>query len=283
MDDLNSQQIVLLTLLVSFITSIATGITTVALLEQAPEPVTQTINRVVEKTIERVITEPAENTETIIEREVVTVVVNEEDLTIDAVDKNAKSLVRIYSESGDLKSFVSIGVIFNQSGEFVTDSGKISDRLDYVAVYSSGEFPVQIVRYEAEEKFATFSISEDSELVNPRNFSAANFIDSDGLKLGQSVISISGEKQNSVSTGIINEIKSSEDGSLSHLNTSVVPEKVLIGSIILNLQGEIAGMKINDLSGPASFVPANIIRQFLSEMDLVFDQQIIADDSEAVE
>ncbi len=53
-EDLNKNQIILLTLLVSFVTSIATGIVTVTLIDQAPAPVAQTINQIVERTIERV-------------------------------------------------------------------------------------------------------------------------------------------------------------------------------------------------------------------------------------
>ena len=55
MENLNKQQLVLLTILVSFVTSIATGITTVSLLDHTAPSINQTINRVVEKTIETVI------------------------------------------------------------------------------------------------------------------------------------------------------------------------------------------------------------------------------------
>lgn len=279
MDDLNAQQIVLLTLLVSFVTSIATGITTVSLLEQAPEPVTQTINRVVEKTVERVVTEPAENTETVVEREVVTVVVNEEDLTIEAVEKNSRSLVRIYSESGDLRNLIALGIVINQNGDIVTDAFQLNDRTDYIGVYQSGEFPLDIVRNEQGENFATLSISENSENPNPNNFSPATFADSSNLRLGQSVISLSGESRNSVSTGIINSLENDPEGGLKHIVTSVNSDNVLIGSVILNLQGEIAGIKIQDQSGLTSFVPANLVKSFLTTGELVFNQQEIADHS----
>lgn len=52
--DLNKSQLILLAILLSFITSIATGITTVTLLEKAPPSVTVPINKIVRQTVDKV-------------------------------------------------------------------------------------------------------------------------------------------------------------------------------------------------------------------------------------
>lgn len=60
--DLNKSQLILLAILLSFVTSIATGITTVTLMEEAPKTITIPINRVVRETVEKIV--PADtNTE----------------------------------------------------------------------------------------------------------------------------------------------------------------------------------------------------------------------------
>ncbi len=279
MNDLNAQQIVLLTLLVSFVTSIATGITTVSLLEQAPAPVTQTINRVIEKTIETITpTDTANPTATKPTKEVTTVVVNNEDLTIGAVSKNSKSLVRIYQKYGNVETFVGLGIVFDKSGRIVTDASVIQKSGKYVAAYSTGKYNMSVGYRELNDPYAILKIA-DGQLNVPTEFSAASFADSQNLKLAQSVISLSGINSNTVATGIIANLEVST-GALNKnqvvadakpvqqfklIEVSVDKSNVLLGSIILNLNGEIIGARINnDLTRVNTFTPSNNIKNFLN-------------------
>ena len=53
--DLNKPQLIMIALLLSFVTSIATGITTVTLMQQAPTSVTAPITKIVQQTVEKIV------------------------------------------------------------------------------------------------------------------------------------------------------------------------------------------------------------------------------------
>ena len=53
--ELNKSQLILLAILLSFVISIATGITTVTLMQQAPSSVTVPINRIIKQTVEKIV------------------------------------------------------------------------------------------------------------------------------------------------------------------------------------------------------------------------------------
>ena len=97
MDDLNKNQIILLTLLISFVTSIATGIVTVTLMDEAAPGITQTINRVVERTIERVV--PGEASVATVIREV-PVITTDQELVVGVVAAASPAVVSIADSSG---------------------------------------------------------------------------------------------------------------------------------------------------------------------------------------
>src|ERR1035437_2208584 len=94
MEHLTKQQIVLLTLLVSFMTSIATGIVTVSLINQAPPNTTNTIERVIQKTVAAAL--PSSNLATIGQSGSL----NSGSLTT-AIDTIGKSVVKIREYGGD--------------------------------------------------------------------------------------------------------------------------------------------------------------------------------------
>jgi S1-C subfamily serine protease len=115
MEELNKNQIVLLTLLVSFVTSIATGIVTVTLMNQAPAAVTQTINRIVERTVEKVV--PGEPKVTTVVKEV-PVVVTEEKLIVDVINQASPAVVRVADAEG--KTTLGSGFVVSETGLVAT-------------------------------------------------------------------------------------------------------------------------------------------------------------------
>lgn len=270
MHDLNPQQVILLCLLVTFVTSIATGITTVSLLEQAPDPVVQTINRVVERTVERVvpdaIDEPNVTVEKTPEKEIVTVVVKEEDLTVDSVKSNSPSLVRIYYSSvSQPEQFVALGVVVSKEGRIITDRSVRNTYKGGLYAKQGGEsYPLNFVDIDS-PILALFDMETETE----RSFIPATFGDSAKLQLAQSVISLSGTVKDTVSTGIITSLDTvtTEEGGdevISTIATSVNQSNVQNGSILLNLQGSIVGMKISSHSaGVTTFMPSNALKAFI--------------------
>ncbi|GIW69116.1 hypothetical protein D6792_04045 [Candidatus Parcubacteria bacterium] len=101
-EKLTRSQIILLALLVSFVSSIASSIVTMTLLDQSPsEAVPQIVNRVVERTVERVVTpvpsgsaeKDAPQKERVVEK---TVVVREEELVPSAVAEARRYMVAVF-------------------------------------------------------------------------------------------------------------------------------------------------------------------------------------------
>ena len=93
--DLNKSQLILLAVLLSFVTSIATGITTVTLMQQAPASFTVPVNRVIKQTVEKIQQVEGKTT-------VQTVIIKEEDLVVDAIAKNQSAVFAVSKDGIDL-------------------------------------------------------------------------------------------------------------------------------------------------------------------------------------
>ena len=270
-EKLTKQQIVLVTLLVSFVTSIATGIVTVSLMDQAPAGVTQTINRVVERTVEKVVTPPSTGqAAAVVTRE--TVVVKEDDKISDSVEQNKNSVVRIYTNTPDSadRVFVGLGTILSTDGLIVTGDVFADSTGRYiVTVDGNTYYRVKVLDKPEKNHFYFLRIVPDNKN-NPPVFKPAIVSDVNPIKLGQTVIGISGSVRNTVFTGIISSLITDENqpGSLNASTTQVVGLMTNInlsdsipGGPLLNLNGEVVGIRIGtNMSEQFSYLPANVLK-----------------------
>ncbi len=259
MENLSKQQIVLLSILVSFVTSIATGIMTVSLLQEAPPVVTQTVNRVVERTVEKVIPQVVELKpgKTIVERE--TVVVKEDELVPVAVEKNGTAIVRVYTkgtEAGAQEKFFSVGLVVGKGTSLITPRMEPSPYVTVTGLFSDG------IRRSL--SFATSSgalslWSFDRKVGSPE-FSTVTFGRVSSLRLGQTIIAIGGGDQNEVSIGIITSFDTSST-TITHIQTNVGAS--LPGTPLISLSGHVVGLLLPDKEyalGAGVFVPVDDIK-----------------------
>lgn len=245
MEDLTKTQIILLTLLVSFITSIATGIIASSLLSAAPAGVTQTIDRVIEHTIEQVSPTPAGTTES---TRVVTIV-KEDDAITSAIDQGSKSIVRIKSPIGadGKQAFYALGVIVSKDGLILSDAhGLIANALYSVVLSDDSVLSAAVVAKSDSSNLVLFKMAPDFKHLSFNPVAIA----SNDVKLGQSVIAFEGEAKNTVAVGRVLSI----DDKAQTVLTDISPTLEVSGGALLNLSGELAGLKTSnaDLTLPQS-------------------------------
>ena len=80
--------------------------------------------------------------------------------------------------------------------------------------------------------------------------------DSAGVKLAQSVIAISGSGANEVASGVVTGI-----GAAS-VSTSVSGADILPGAALVNLRGDVVGLRVSDGSAATTFAAASAAKAF---------------------
>ncbi len=235
--DLNNSQMILLTLLVSFVTSIATGIVTVTLLDQAPAPISRTINRVVERTIEKVVPSESGNTK------VDTVIIKEEDLVVEAFNRGTKALVRIYAgdkpEEIDDTKFIGIGTTISEDGKVIVNSDLVSKEGSFVAKTDTGNYKIVFTSTKDALTLMKLDLPKDESGIQ-KKVSYVNYSDTTKLKVGQTVLAITNDPE-SVAPGIVTGTVSGNENTSSTVTISSVLSNKYMGSPILNTDAEIVG------------------------------------------
>ncbi|MCR4334219.1 MAG: S1C family serine protease [Patescibacteria group bacterium] len=268
MEHLTKHQIVLVALLVAFVTSITTGIVTVSLVDQSTPSVPQVVNRVVERTIEKVV--PNTQSAAVVTKE--TIVVRSEDQAIEAINKNSDSVVRIYSTNSTTSSttpdsFLGLGVFVTKDGKIIADKDVVSAQGNYVALVSGGKnYPLQLQKT-SDEGLALFSITSTGPFVPV-------ILSKIPAHLGQSVLSLGGKITMNVAMGIVSEVigddnATTTDKTASAIKTDIDSRSSLNGSPLINLSGEVVGLKITKLNSDneikSFYLPSAIIANLLTD------------------
>ncbi len=241
--DLNKPQLILLALLISFVTSLATGITTVTLMQQAPDTVTTPITNVVRQTVEKIVQVPGKTA-------VQTVVIKEEDLVVDAIEKNKSALFSLTKEWKDndgnaMQASAGYGFAVSEDGILVADSFLISPEENYYAENESGKFKATPIASQGKKDFVFLKIGEPLDPASKISFSVPEAGDIGQMKAGQKIL-ILGESVSSLFLSGSKELK--------------IPG-ASGGSLVLNLEGQALGMVSS--AGEVKFVPIDKILESL--------------------
>jgi hypothetical protein len=220
MKELNKSQLILLAVLLSFVTSIATGITTVTLMQQAPDSFTVPVNRVIKQTVEKI--QQVEG-KTVTQ----TVIVKEEDLVVDAIAKNKSSVFAISKDGYDGGVPISLGqgFVINSDGVIVADGALVPSKEDYFVTNESGKFKAEFL-FKDNAGFSFLKIGEPVDPIHKVSFTVPAFIDLSKIKIGQKIIILGSTISSFIFDGSkeikLNVIKSNAGGIVFDLDAGVI-------------------------------------------------------------
>ncbi|MBI5787223.1 MAG: trypsin-like peptidase domain-containing protein [Candidatus Niyogibacteria bacterium] len=306
MENLTKTQLVLLVLLISFVTSLVTGIVSVALVNQAPAPITQTINRVIEKvttgnsddggaaliiTSEDLVTKLVSDT-----LPAVASVIASKDVPVieqyfinpfendpffnQVIPPELLPDFRIpqYRQNGTEKKQISSGTGFfvSEDGYLITNRHVVEDKTaEYTVLMNDGRKLKAKVMARDPIQDAAFLKVEDGK------FSFVPLGDSSKLKVGQSVVAIGnalGEFQNTVSVGVISGLRRTIVASGAASGPEILQEVIQTdaginpgnsGGPLLDLAGRAIGINTAVAQGAENIgfaLPINRVKKALSDV-----------------
>jgi hypothetical protein len=260
--DLNKTQLILLAILISFVVSIATGITTVTLMQQAPATVTQTINRVVQHTIEKVVPD-------YIPGKTQTVIVKEDELVVDAVQKTRTNIFPIFLTKDAPESFAdaySIG-----KGSFIAVSSQIQSGTSYTINVGNKLYDVRPSGISL-LGFSILSINPNTSA--PKDLPMALFGKDADVKAGQSAVIVDSQ---SIARGLVQALvlkdQKDESGKIVATWHTITLDKALstemIGALVVNLDGSIVGIVVPKGEAGAQILGIDAVTKAIADIGKV--------------
>lgn len=225
-EDLSKSQLLLLTVLVNFVVSIATGVLTVSLLDQAPATVTQTVDQVVDRTIENIATSTP--LATIIQAPPIRQTTESVAQALPtAIADDAAHSVYIYSSAGTTTPAIAIGTYLPKARAVVTAT------VDTLPMQTVIEFPDGSTQMASmSHEGATITIYGFSDSATLPAAPAGGIVSETTLQQGEAAVGITTD--GSAVTGIVSKV----DTTGVHTNLPAIPP----GAAIVDINGNIIGI-----------------------------------------
>ena len=252
-EKLTKSQIVLLTLLVSFVTSIATGIVTVSLVDQAPPAITQSVSRIIRETVQSAV--PA----TVGQPAAVALPKVEPPPAVPSLANriaNADhSVVRLYSGPTDSPVFLGLGVVLDKKGTVVTDADAIGTLQAASATLANGSSTPMVAT--VRDPMNGFVYLEPAASTTDMLFVPATLASSQPL-VGDTVIAFADKSDLRIASGIVVSLP---DAPQKEIATNVPANSIIKGSPIINDIGQFLGIStgVVRLVDASSFVPISAV------------------------
>lgn len=244
-EELSKSQLILLTILVNFVTSVATAIIAVTLLDHAPPYVTQTIDHVVEKSIDTVAAAAPPVAS------VVAPAPSDQDLVTSAIAADAARLVTIsVKDAATTTPVIAIGTFLPRSRTVVTAAQDALPKEATIAFADGSSLPASLAR--EGNGIAVYGFADSAAFPKVPAFSLVSAKD---LVLGETALAIGAD--GAAATGIVSKV--SADGSVQ----TTLPQ-VGAGSAVVDLSGNLIGIAEGGAAAPGLLFSADAVGNLLS-------------------
>ncbi len=241
-EDLSKTQLLLLTILVNFVTAIATAVMTVSLLDEAPPQITQTVNRIVERTVESAAEAPIPG---IVTKET-TVIVREEDLLSAAIRADGSRRILVHAGATTTPA-IAIGTYIPDKRIVVTATTAELPKEATIAFADGSSAEASLAKSGA--TITIYGFADDAVLPS---VATPDIVAASALSAGQTLVSLTRD------TAAVSGIVSFVDAAGIKANVTGVPP----GAAAVNIEGDLVGIAT---AVPGVFAPAERINVLLQE------------------
>jgi S1-C subfamily serine protease len=259
-EELTKSQIFLLTLLTSFVTSMATGIVTVALMDQGPLTITQSVSRVIQSTIQQA-PQPDKKSQPVAAAVAVPLkppTPSSQEPALSEVVRSVLPSIGKLSSTGSTHDFLGFGIVLDAQGTIVADYNAFGPerRYAYLALQDGTQLKMVVFANDAKDGLI-FLTTDEATTTQFTPLALAK----DSAAIGDTVVGIFGKTAPRISSGLIVAISNSDPTQVPIITTDLNASLIDSGAPVIARNGALVG--ISTIASRAidgsSFTPTSII------------------------